>query len=128
VSLKAKPLLAERKAKKGTKVTFRRAGDASQPLLVRYAVGGTARNGFDYERLPGAIEIPAGRRSAKLVVRPFRDGAFEETETIELEVLPGDGYAAGLLAQAGDRQFWLRSWVQVLRRSTSGTSSSVKSG
>jgi hypothetical protein len=95
---RAKLLLG--KKSKGLKVAFQREGDASQPLLVQYAVGGTARNGFDYEALPGAIEIPAGKKSAKLVVRPFRDGAFEETETIELEVLPGDGYAPGLLSKA----------------------------
>jgi hypothetical protein len=100
VSLKAKPLVKEKKAKKGLKVAFKRAGDASQPLLVRYEVRGTARNGLDYEHLPGAIEIPARKKSAKLVIRPFRDGVPEGFETIELEVVPGDGYAPGRLPRA----------------------------
>jgi hypothetical protein len=57
---------------------------------------GSARNGVDYAELPGTLEIPAGKKSAKLVIRPFRDGVAEGPETIELELLPGAGYGLGL--------------------------------
>ena len=100
VSVKAKPEFQETKPKRGLKVKFTRKGDASQPLQVAYTVGGTARNGFDYERLPGVIEIPARKKSAKLVIRAIRDGALEGAETIELEVLPGENYTPSLLAKA----------------------------
>jgi hypothetical protein len=98
VSLKAKPTLKETK-KKGAKVKFTRAGDTSQPLLVSYAVGGSASNGLDYVELPAALEIPAGKKSATLLVKPFPDGIEEESETIELELLPGDDYAPSLFSK-----------------------------
>ena len=99
VSLKAKVKLKESKKKGGT-VTFKRTGDTSQALVVEYQVGGTATNGIDYQQLAGAVEIPAGRKSAKVRLLPFRDGLAEATETIEIEILPGDGYAPALATQA----------------------------
>jgi hypothetical protein len=100
VSLKAKPLVKEAKARKGLKVKFVRKGDTSEALQVAYAVAGTARNGVDYEELLGVIEIPARKKSAELVVRPLRDVSPEEDETIELEVLPGASYTASLASTA----------------------------
>lgn len=98
VGLKAKRTLKE-KAKKGAKVKFTRAGgDLSQPLLVSYGVGGTATEGIDYEALPGVLEIPARKKSATLVVRPFADGAVEATETIELSVVPSEAATPSLAA------------------------------
>ena len=38
-----------------------------------YSVGGTARNGIDYAFLPGELVIPAGKLSAKLIIRSFQD-------------------------------------------------------
>jgi hypothetical protein len=95
VNLKAKTKLSEKKSKSGLKVTFSRKGDVSQPLLVHYDLRGSARNALDYAALPRVIEIPARKKSAKLAILPFRDGAGEPTETIEIELLPGDGYAQG---------------------------------
>jgi T5SS/PEP-CTERM-associated repeat protein len=99
VSLKAKVKLKEKKKKGGT-VTFKRTGDTAHAIVVQYQVGGTAANGIDYQQLPGAVEIPAGRKSAKVRLLPFRDGLAEATETIEIEILPGDGYAPALVTQA----------------------------
>ena len=67
---------------------------------MAYTVGGTARNGFDYDLLSGVIEIPARKKSAKLVIRPVPDGVAEGPETIELEVQPGENYTQSLLARA----------------------------
>jgi T5SS/PEP-CTERM-associated repeat protein len=99
VSVAAKPKLKEKK-KAGAKVKLTRTGDLSAPLLVSYALRGTARSGIDYDLLPGTIEIPAGKRSAKLALRPRQDGLVEGPETILLEVLPGDDYAPGLASEA----------------------------
>jgi hypothetical protein len=99
VTLKAKRALKEKKSKKGTKVSFKRSGDKSQPLLVAYALRGSARNGLDYETLPGTLEIPAGKKSAKLSIRPIRDGLPEGPETIELELLSGTGYGLGAVSK-----------------------------
>ena len=100
VSVKTKPSVNESKFKKGLKVKFKRKGDTSEPLQVAYTLGGTARNGFDYERLAGVIEIPARKKSATLVIRPIPDGVTEGPETIELEVQPGENYTQSLFARA----------------------------
>jgi hypothetical protein len=97
VSLKAK--LRVKENKKAFKVKLTRVGDTSQALAVRYFVRGTAGNGIDYEALPGVVEIPARKKSAKLVIRPFADGLVEGPETIELEVVPGEGYTPSLAAR-----------------------------
>jgi hypothetical protein len=99
LTLKAKTKLKESK-KKGAKLKVGRTGDRSQPLLVRYRTGGSAENGLDYERLEGVLEIPAGKKSATIVVRPFRDGVAELPETVEIEILPGDGYSLPLVSRA----------------------------
>ena len=100
VSVKSKPVLKETaKFKKGLKLKFLRKGDTSQALQVAYIVGGTARNGFDYERISGVIEIPARKKSAKLVLRPHRDGEPEGNERIAIEVLPGEGYTPSLFSK-----------------------------
>ncbi|HVH06505.1 MAG TPA: hypothetical protein VNE71_10955, partial [Myxococcota bacterium] len=97
VTLTGKTKLKEKK-KGGLKLTVAREGDAGAALPVSYRVGGTARHGVDFETLSGTIEIPAGKRSAKLVIRPRADGAVESPETIEVSLLPGDGYSVGLFS------------------------------
>jgi hypothetical protein len=61
--------------------TVQRTGDTGQALLVNYSIGGTASNGVDYERLSGAVTIPAGQSSASIAVAPidsFVEGASKE--------------------------------------------------
>jgi hypothetical protein len=99
LTLKAKPKLKETK-KAGAKVKVGRAGDRTQPLAVSYEVRGSAENGIDYALLAGTLEIPAGRKSATPAVRPFRDGLPELPETIEIELLPGEGYSLPLVSRA----------------------------
>jgi T5SS/PEP-CTERM-associated repeat protein len=99
VSVKAKRTLKEKK-KRGAALTFKRTGDLAEALVVAYRVGGTATNGVDYRELSGAVEIPAGKRTAKVAIVPVRDGLAEPDETIEIETLPGEGYALGLASSA----------------------------
>ena len=97
--LKAKTTAREGKPKKGLKLNLSRQGDTSQALAVRYLLRGTARNGFDYQELPGVIEIPARKKSAKLALRAFADGVAEGVETFSLELLPGENYTTSLFRQ-----------------------------
>jgi hypothetical protein len=94
VDLKAKPKLRETK-RRGARIKVTRSGDTSFPMFVGYAIGGTAANGVDYAPLLGSLEIPAGKRSAKLVVAPIDDAEVEGPETLEIELLPDYGYAPG---------------------------------
>ena len=72
-----------------TTATFqvRRSEGTNADLTVRYAVGGTASNGIDYATLPGVVTIPAGARSAEIIVTPIDDNLFEKIETVTLSLL-----------------------------------------
>lgn len=91
VSLTGKTTLKE-KGKLSLKVA-RTGGDTTQPLVVTYAIGGSATNGVDYAPLSGSIEIPAKKKAAKLVVRAFSDGLIEAPETVTLTIAPTTTYA-----------------------------------
>ncbi|HWN96434.1 MAG TPA: Ig-like domain-containing protein [Methylomirabilota bacterium] len=60
----------------------------SNELTVWYAVTGSASNGVDYAALSGHVTIPAGARSARIVVAPVDDNRVEEIETVVLELQP----------------------------------------
>jgi hypothetical protein len=49
---------------------------------------GVAENGVDYERLPGAVTIPAGQRQATVFVRPLADDLAERYEAVILQLEP----------------------------------------
>ena len=68
-------------------------------LSVHYTVGGSAEPGFDYVSLPGVLEIPTKKKAASLVLQPLADNFVEPTETIEIELLPGDDYAPSTVAK-----------------------------
>lgn len=78
---------------------IRRAGPTNNPVTVRYHVGGTAANGTDYVRLPGEATVPAGARSARIVVVPLEDAQIEGLETVVLELAAAGEPAAYLLGQ-----------------------------
>jgi hypothetical protein len=99
VTLKAPKKVKEKLGGKA-KVQVKRTGNVTQPLSVQYALGGTATNGLDYATLSGVVEIPAGKKSAAFLIHAFADGLFEDSETIEIEVLPGEDYAPALPAKA----------------------------
>lgn len=75
--------------------TVTRKGDASQPVTVRYAVGGTAKNGVDYEYLDGDLTLGAGETSGEILVGPIDDEEVEGTESVELKLLPDPAYLLG---------------------------------
>jgi hypothetical protein len=50
-------------------------------------------------QLPGVIEIPARKKSAKLALQAFADGVAEGVETFSLELVPGDDYTTSLFSE-----------------------------
>jgi hypothetical protein len=90
------------------KATFlvSRTGSIGFPLWVNYWIGGTAANGVDYATLPGHVIIPAGKRSARIVVHPLDDTTPEWglvgsrmsiTESVILTLRPSKAYHVGPL-------------------------------
>jgi hypothetical protein len=65
-----------------------RTGHLAQELRVFYSVHGTAENGKDYRELESSVLIPAGRRSATVVVEPIADEEVERVETVILKLEP----------------------------------------
>ena len=65
----------------------RRGGPTNASLTVYYDVHGSASNGVDYATLPGVVTIPAGERSARIVVHPIDDAIPECNETVILRLL-----------------------------------------
>jgi hypothetical protein len=76
----------------GAFTVTRTGGDLSQPLLVKYALAGTADNGIDFETLSGEVTILAGAKTAKILVTPTADGVKESPETIALTLLADPKY------------------------------------
>jgi hypothetical protein len=66
----------------------RRTGETNSDLAVFYSLHGTAENGKDYETLPSSVIIPAGRHTARVVVRPLDDELKECIETVVLRLEP----------------------------------------
>lgn len=72
-----------------------RTGDVSAPLTVYYSVAGSpstgvpAIHGVDYEALPGAVQIPAGSKSAAITIVPRWDAFGETAEQVLLQLGAG---------------------------------------
>lgn len=67
-----------------------RTGPTTEPLRVRYSLGGTASVGLDFVRLSEVITIPAGRSSVLVTIRG-RDTQFDtafKTVNMMLQPLP----------------------------------------
>jgi Bacterial Ig domain/Calx-beta domain len=97
-------------AREGTSNTaafrIRRTGPTNSALTVFYQIRGTASNGVDYAAIPNnSLTIPAGRRSARIVITPIDDNLPERIETVFLRLtLPPVGpptYEIGRPTRAG---------------------------
>ena len=79
-------------------LTFTRTGPTDDPLVVFYAVSGTAANGVDYNvasPLTGTVTIAAGSSSAAIAIDPAADAGAEGAEAVTLAVQSGTGYVLG---------------------------------
>jgi len=66
--------------------TVTRRGDTNIALTVYYEVGGSAKNGIDYEQLSGHVIIPEGAWSATVVVSVIDDSLVEGNESVVMEL------------------------------------------
>ncbi|MBI4661389.1 MAG: hypothetical protein HY735_21410 [Verrucomicrobia bacterium] len=70
--------------------TISRTGGTNSALTVHYRVGGTAKPGADYQELAGRLIIPAGSRTAEIVVKPMDDDIVEGKESVIATLEPSD--------------------------------------
>lgn len=75
--------------------TITRDAPRDTPLVVSYALGGTAGNGVDYASLPTSATIPAGAVEVSIDVVPVDDTLLEGNETVILSVMPAGTYVVG---------------------------------
>jgi Bacterial Ig domain/Calx-beta domain len=73
----------------------RRAGPTSHPLEVRFKLGGSAVNGEDYQAIASPLTIPAGQRSARIVIQPIDDHRPEPVESVVVTLLDNGGAERG---------------------------------
>jgi hypothetical protein len=72
--------------------TFSRGTSGPASLMLSYSTSGTAQTGFDFDPLPGVIEIPAGESSATLTVQVLEDSAAEGDETLMIALIDGNSH------------------------------------
>jgi hypothetical protein len=72
-----------------------RAGATNDPLEILFRLGGTASNGVDYVAITSPLMIPAGQRSARIVIQPLDDNRPEPVETVMVRLLENDGAGVG---------------------------------
>jgi hypothetical protein len=78
-----------------------RTGSTAAPLLVSYAVSGSATKGEDYTALPGEVTIPAQKSEATIEIVAKDDTAAEGTESVVVTLSPVSGsYEIGDPGQA----------------------------
>src|SRR5437660_4559067 len=87
VTVRATDPFASESGDTGTFTLFR-DGPTNQALNVYCIYRGTASNGVDYVTLPNFVMIPAGMRTAPVVVKTIDDNLVEGTETVELRLVP----------------------------------------
>lgn len=84
--------------------TIRRSGGTAAPLVVHFALGGTATPGLDYFLPASPIVIPAGQSRAKLILEPLDDTIAEPVESVVVTLTPDptapETYSLGLPRRA----------------------------
>ncbi len=96
------PTLGE--AGDAAEITLTRTGVTTAPLVVQFAIGGTATNGVDFVALGTSAVIPAGQRWVRLLVTAIDDALVEGAESLTVRVLPNAAY---VVATSDARELWL---------------------
>ncbi|MCP9931143.1 hypothetical protein KBY82_10130 [Cyanobium sp. AMD-g] len=78
--------------------TFTRTGSTTNPLVVNYAIGGTATNGIDYDLIPTSVTFAAGSTTASVRIDPNADAILEPEETVALTLVADAAYTVGTTA------------------------------
>ena len=81
----------------GTNGTFRFSASPtpSQPVTIRYTIGGTATTPNDFTGLNGAVLLTSGQPYVDVIVAPVDDTAVEATETITVTLASDPAYQIG---------------------------------
>ena len=75
-------------------------GPNAAPLAVKYALGGSATPGADYQALPGSVTLAAGAITTNIIVLPLGDSLATNEVTVTLGLLPSSGYTVTTLSNA----------------------------
>jgi hypothetical protein len=67
-------------------VIVTRCGATDSDLILTLVIGGTARNGVDYQLLPTTVTIPAGSSSTTIAIVPLLDPATLKAVTLSCKV------------------------------------------
>ncbi len=68
--------------------TITRTAPLTNALMVNFSLGGTAKNGVDFETISNSAVIPAGASSVQVNVNPIYDTLAEGNETVTLALQP----------------------------------------
>ena len=74
------------------RLVFQRMGNPAEPVRVRYAVGGSARNGEDFSLLDGDITLGAGETQVELIIGALEDDLKEPEETVVIKLIDDPSY------------------------------------
>ena len=74
------------------RVTFSRAGNLDENLVVNYLVTGTAVSGVDFNILPGSVIIPAGQLSVDVNITPIATSTNKLPRTVTVLVSDATTY------------------------------------
>jgi hypothetical protein len=86
------PIAMEAGPQYATFVVERLSQNNDYPLAVKYAVGGTASGGSDYEPLSGSITIATGQSQAFITLVPVDDATVEHDESVTITLTPDPAY------------------------------------
>lgn len=74
------------------RILVQRSGPLGEPIRVRYAVGGSARNGEDFALLDGDLTLGAGEAEGELLVAASEDALKEPEETVIIKLIDDPAY------------------------------------
>ncbi|MEN9778386.1 MAG: hypothetical protein RJB04_2141, partial [Verrucomicrobiota bacterium] len=74
------------------RLIFQRLGNPAEPVRIRYAVGGSARNGEDISLLDGDITLGAGETQVELIIGALEDDLQEPDETVLIKLIDDPTY------------------------------------
>lgn len=89
------PSASENPLDTGTFTVSLNSVNTGSPIVINYAMSGTATSGSDYTELSGTVTIPSGQQSETITVTPIDDTEVEPSETVILTLSSGTGYNIG---------------------------------
>ena len=74
------------------RIVFQRLDNPAEPVRIRYAVGGSARNGQDFSLLDGDLTLGAGETEAEVIIGALEDDLKEPEETVVIKLIDDPSY------------------------------------